>query len=215
MYGTIQSKMYLEYNDIITKERVIREDKVKELEQNKKIDLKTISDARIERIKIINDYIVGYDRSRDVIENLKPSVYIDFIKNKKKVISSLETLKKEIPSKPDMKNVVMELVSEEKRIKKLIEEYYLGKVETVNKEYENKYNEIKKTYAVHDKDKGNNFLIHGHLHHQKNISYEFIKNNIPCALNAGVEINGYKPVAFEDLFTNNSIHYEREVACSK
>lgn len=69
--------------------------------------------------------------------------------------------------------------------------------------------------AVHDKDKGNNFLIHGHLHHQKNISYEFIKNNIPCALNAGVEINGYKPVAFEDLFTNNSIHYEREVACSK
>lgn len=22
-------------------------------------------------------------------------------------------------------------------------------------------------YAVHDKDKGNNFLIHGHLHHQK------------------------------------------------
>lgn len=70
-------------------------------------------------------------------------------------------------------------------------------------------------YAVHDKDKGNNFLIHGHLHHQKNISYEFIKNNIPCALNAGVEINGYKPVAFEDLFMNNSIHYEREVACSK
>ena len=70
-------------------------------------------------------------------------------------------------------------------------------------------------YAVHDKDKGNNFLIHGHLHHQKNISYEFIKNNIPCALNAGVEINGYKPVAFEDLFTNNSIHYEREAACSK
>lgn len=152
MYGTIQSKMYLEYNDIITKERVIREDKVKELEQNKKIDLKTISDARIERIKIINDYIVGYDRSRDVIENLKPSVYIDFIKNKKKVISSLETLKKEIPSKPDMKNVVMELVSEEKRIKKLIEEYYLGKVETVNKEYENKYNEIKKTYVTKIKD---------------------------------------------------------------
>lgn len=47
------------------------------------------------------------------------------------------------------------------------------------------------------------------------VSDEFIKNNIPCALNAGVEINGYKPVAFEDLFTNNSIHYEREVACPK
>ena len=70
-------------------------------------------------------------------------------------------------------------------------------------------------YAIHDKDKGNNFLIHGHLHHQKNISYEFIKNNIPCALNAGVDINGYKPVVFEDLFMNNSIHYEREVACPK
>lgn len=50
---------------------------------------------------------------------------------------------------------------------------------------------------------------------KKNISYEFIKNNIPCALNAGVEINGYKPVVFEDLFMNNSIHYEREVACPK
>lgn len=86
MYGTIQSKMYLEYSDIITKERVISEDKVKVLEQNEKNDLKAISDAKIERIKIINDYIDGYDRSRDVIENLKPSVYIDFIRNKKKVI---------------------------------------------------------------------------------------------------------------------------------
>ena len=52
---------------------------------------------------------------------------------------------------------------------------------------------------------GNNklgFLIHGHIHNRVSEEYRelFLKFN---ALNAGVDINGYEPVSFEELVENN------------
>lgn len=31
------------------------------------------------------------------------------------------------------------------------------------------------------------------------MAYKFIKDDLPCALNADVDINGYEPVTFEEL----------------
>ena len=46
------------------------------------------------------------------------------------------------------------------------------------------------------------FLIHGHIHNRVSEEYRplFIKHN---ALNAGVDINGFSPVTFEELLENN------------
>lgn len=38
---------------------------------------------------------------------------------------------------------------------------------------------------------------------------EIIKKYQPCALNAGVDINYYEPVTFEELVKNNNEWYER------
>ncbi len=54
------------------------------------------------------------------------------------------------------------------------------------------------------------WLIHGHIHNSKEgHTYEYIKNNLPCALNAGVDINNYEPVTFEELVENNNRWYEK------
>jgi len=46
------------------------------------------------------------------------------------------------------------------------------------------------------------FLIHGHIHNRVSEEYRplYIKHN---ALNAGVDVNGFEPVTFEELFENN------------
>lgn len=43
------------------------------------------------------------------------------------------------------------------------------------------------------------------------MAYEFIKENLPCVLNAGVDINGFEPVTFEELLKNNNEWYGRNI----
>ena len=59
-------------------------------------------------------------------------------------------------------------------------------------------------------ESGNSFLIHGHIHDSKGGTYEYIKAHLPHALNAGVDVNGYEPVTFEELIGNNIKWYSRK-----
>ena len=55
------------------------------------------------------------------------------------------------------------------------------------------------------KDESNSklgYLIHGHIHNSKDLIYRTLFE-LPHALNAGVDINGYRPVDFETLLMNN------------
>ena len=54
------------------------------------------------------------------------------------------------------------------------------------------------------------WLIHGHIHNARDNVYEYIRDNLPCALNCGVDINGFEPVTFEELLSNNNRWYERD-----
>lgn len=54
------------------------------------------------------------------------------------------------------------------------------------------------------------WLIHGHIHDERESkTFEYIKKYQPCALNAGVDINHYEPVTFEEMVANNNQWYER------
>jgi len=48
------------------------------------------------------------------------------------------------------------------------------------------------------------FLVHGHIHNNKNDTYWSLLRNMDNALNASVEINDYMPVTFEELVENNA-----------
>lgn len=55
------------------------------------------------------------------------------------------------------------------------------------------------------------WLIHGHIHNDKsNAAYRYIQERLPCALNAGVDINNYEPVTFEELLANNNSWYGKK-----
>ena len=61
-----------------------------------------------------------------------------------------------------------------------------------------------------DQESSFSWLIHGHIHNSRESdSYKYIKENLPCALNAGVDINGFEPVTFDELLANNKRWYER------
>lgn len=52
-------------------------------------------------------------------------------------------------------------------------------------------------------------LVCGHIHGQSS-GYEFeMFKKIPAALNAGVDINGFRPVRFSELVENNDLFYRR------
>lgn len=54
------------------------------------------------------------------------------------------------------------------------------------------------------------FLIHGHIHGETaSTVFEYIKKYQPHALNAGVDINHFEPVTFEELKENNEKWYNR------
>lgn len=54
------------------------------------------------------------------------------------------------------------------------------------------------------------WLIHGHIHNSTTLdAYHYIKENLPCALNAGVDINHFEPVTFNELLDNNNKWYGR------
>lgn len=59
-------------------------------------------------------------------------------------------------------------------------------------------------------ESGTSFLIHGHIHNETNSEvYRYIKQYQPHAFNAGVDINGFEPVSFEELKENNEKWYGR------
>lgn len=53
------------------------------------------------------------------------------------------------------------------------------------------------------------WLIHGHIHNSRGEVFEYIRDHLPCALNCGVDINGFEPVTFEELLVNNNRWYGR------
>jgi calcineurin-like phosphoesterase family protein len=53
------------------------------------------------------------------------------------------------------------------------------------------------------------YLIFGHIHNNTNAGYWDLLKTMPCALNAGVEINNYMPVSFDELVVNNEMFREK------
>lgn len=53
------------------------------------------------------------------------------------------------------------------------------------------------------------YLIHGHIHGLTNDIYEYIKEHQPHALNAGVDVNDFKPITLEELKANCEMWYAR------
>jgi calcineurin-like phosphoesterase family protein len=47
------------------------------------------------------------------------------------------------------------------------------------------------------------YMIHGHIHDNTGSDYWPLLRNMPHALNASVEVNGYEPVTFDELVANN------------
>lgn len=60
---------------------------------------------------------------------------------------------------------------------------------------------------------GCSWLIHGYIHDSTTCeAYHYIKEKLPCALNAGFEIPGNDyPMTFEELLENNHKWYGREI----
>ena len=62
-----------------------------------------------------------------------------------------------------------------------------------------------------DQTTSTSWLIHGHIHNSRTLdAYWFIREHLPSALNAGVDVNHYMPVTFEQLIENNNRFYGRE-----
>ncbi len=53
------------------------------------------------------------------------------------------------------------------------------------------------------------YMIHGHMHNQRNHAYQLLKE-LPKVLNAGVDINFYRPVTLEELIENNRKYYSEQ-----
>ena len=47
------------------------------------------------------------------------------------------------------------------------------------------------------------YMIHGHIHNKRDALYFPLLQQMPNLLNAGVDINDYRPVTFEELLNNN------------
>jgi len=54
-------------------------------------------------------------------------------------------------------------------------------------------------------DFNGDYLIYGHIHNNKNDDAWPALKTMPNAMNAGVEVNGYMPVTFDELVRNNGI----------
>ena len=51
--------------------------------------------------------------------------------------------------------------------------------------------------------KKGSYMIHGHIHNNRDALYFPLIREMPNLLNAGVEINGYHPVTFDEILENN------------
>ena len=54
------------------------------------------------------------------------------------------------------------------------------------------------------------YMIHGHLHHGRGAEFEMLRQ-LPKVLNAGVDVNFYRPVALAQLIENNRAYYAGEL----
>ena len=57
---------------------------------------------------------------------------------------------------------------------------------------------------------GSGYLIHGHLHNRRTEWYWHFYKDFDRAFNAGVDINGYRPVTLSELIENNKKFKEEE-----
>jgi calcineurin-like phosphoesterase family protein len=48
------------------------------------------------------------------------------------------------------------------------------------------------------------YQVYGHIHNNTNDTYWPLLREMPCSLNAGVEINYYVPAMFEEMVDNNA-----------
>lgn len=53
------------------------------------------------------------------------------------------------------------------------------------------------------------YMIHGHIHNTRGPGYEMLKQ-MPNVLNAGVDINFFKPVTLKELIRNNEMYYSEQ-----
>ena len=47
------------------------------------------------------------------------------------------------------------------------------------------------------------YMVHGHIHNDRRADYWPLLQCRDRVLNAGVDINGFKPVTFEEMLENN------------
>lgn len=59
---------------------------------------------------------------------------------------------------------------------------------------------------VHNKK---SYMIHGHIHNKRGPGYEILKT-LPHVLNAGVDINFFRPVTLKELIRNNEMFYSEK-----
>ena len=54
------------------------------------------------------------------------------------------------------------------------------------------------------------YMIHGHLHHGRGEEFQMLRE-LPRVLNAGVDVNFYRPVTLSQLIENNRAYYAGEL----
>ena len=52
------------------------------------------------------------------------------------------------------------------------------------------------------------YMVHGHVHNRTGTEYWTLIKNNPRILNAGVDVNGFSPVTFEQMLVNNECFKE-------
>ena len=52
------------------------------------------------------------------------------------------------------------------------------------------------------------YMAHGHIHGNTDTDYWPLIRNNPLMLNAGVDINNFEPVTFDEMAANNEAHKE-------
>ena len=55
------------------------------------------------------------------------------------------------------------------------------------------------------KHKKRAWMVHGHIHNDTDGDYWHLIRDNPRLLNAGVDVNGYRPVTFEEMEANNAV----------
>lgn len=60
----------------------------------------------------------------------------------------------------------------------------------------------------------NGYMIFGHIHNNTNAEYWSLIQKSDLMLNAGVDINGFKPITFEEMLENN-INHKAKVAAKR